>query len=386
MSGLHASVPEHVLSAIGELEHAFRTGKNTRLTIEDATVRVQNGAMQYMLGQARRLHFSPVHLAFARAPLRARLPLTIVASVLSQSNVWTSLATRVEGVSWEILRCFGDGSFTICQDGERGGRATRTRRAAQSPTAKALVPAASNERQDDEDTPLGEGGDDAAAEAEPSTALVAPADAQDEVGAGAEAAPSSPRAPPRPADRDESQSGEGIYDDNTNERLLGPEEAMEMADAQARTIFEPYGLGHLHAVLQRSVVLERELHEAVEATKAEAEAARANREQEEQVQTTLKAAEYMRDRGEELARSGLDAQSVMAQCLEMAKAALSSAAGSGIADAAETPAEVDVENQIAQMRKKRKAVLSAVDRLQSSVEDGEQHLKVLKASVPEEAE
>ena len=67
MSGLHASVPEHVLSAIGELEHAFRTNKNTRLTIEDATVRVQNGAMQYMLGQARRLHFfSPVHLLVPR--------------------------------------------------------------------------------------------------------------------------------------------------------------------------------------------------------------------------------------------------------------------------------------------------------------------------------
>lgn len=372
MSGLYASVPEHVSSAIDELEDAFRKGKNTRLTIENATVRVQNGAMQYMLGQARRL----------RAPLRACLPLTIVASVLSQSNVWTSLASRLNGVSWEIRRCYNDGSFTLCSGGERGSRATRTRHGAQPPTENALAAATSDKgRQDEESTQLGgEGGNDAAAEAEPPAALAVMAST------GAEAASLSPSTPPQPADHDESQRGEGIFDNNTNAQLVGGEGAAEIADEQARIIFEPYGLAHLHGVMQRSVVLERELHEAVDEAKAEAEAARAKQEQEERVLMTLKTSEYMRDRGEELARSGLNAESVAARCLELAKAALSSAAGSGSTNAAEMPAEVEAGKQIAEMQKKRKAVLTAVSRLQSSVEDGEHLLKVLKGSVAEEVQ
>lgn len=63
MAGLYASVPEHVSSAIRTLENAFCTNTNAKVTIEDATVRVQSGAMQFMLGQARRgrLHSSPAH-------------------------------------------------------------------------------------------------------------------------------------------------------------------------------------------------------------------------------------------------------------------------------------------------------------------------------------
>ena len=67
MTGLHASVPDHVSSAIDRLERAFCTNTNVTVTIEDATVRVQSGAMKYMLGQARRLQF------FARAIARALL-------------------------------------------------------------------------------------------------------------------------------------------------------------------------------------------------------------------------------------------------------------------------------------------------------------------------
>ena len=68
MSGLYASVPEHVSSAIGRLEDAFCTNKNVKLTIEDATVRVQSGAMQYMHRAGTSLAKSSRPCPWHRAP------------------------------------------------------------------------------------------------------------------------------------------------------------------------------------------------------------------------------------------------------------------------------------------------------------------------------
>lgn len=159
---------------------------------------------------------------------------------------------------------------------------------------------------------------------------------------------------------------------------------MEMAAEDAHSLLEPFGLGDLCSVLERASGLEKQLPKAVEAAKAMAEAARVDREREKQVQVTLKVAECMRDQGKALAMSGLDAAAVAERGLEMAKAELSSAAGSGSTDAAETSAAVNADEQLADIRKKRKAVHTAVSRLRGSVEDGEKRLRELE--VPEEVE
>ena len=336
--------------------------------------------------------YSPLTHVLALCYARKHL-LALVANMLAQSKLWTLMATRHDSVAIEVRRGYLRGSFTIHDNRERGGCGTRTRNAIKPSTATSEM----RHQQEDQATELDEeGGHNAAAQAERSHAEILSTDAhaQGEPGAGAgaeagagagaedeeEATASLSRTPPQPAARAEIQREEGVFDNHADERIFDAKEAVDVAAEQVRTLFEPYGLADLHDFLRRSVVLERELHEAVEKTRADAEAARADQERKKQVEMARKASEYMRDRAEDLARSGLDTQGIMARCLEMAQAALSSAAGSGSADAAETPAQINADKEIDAMRKKRKALCDAMDRLGSSVDSGEARLKALKTA------